>query len=240
MALAERDVRLALGIVEAGAAPQNGSPFGAELLDAMLGAIPVLTVDYLERRFGEAPAVSMVRHEVWPAQEELDELLARAGAGYPLNTTHHATSPEPLRLSDFVSIGAFRKSATYAVLMRPFGVEYELKLWLPAPPGHARAFCFARGPGTDFSARDVDLLRLVRPHLARLRARWERAPRPPQLTKREQDVLELVAQGLTNREVARRLFISPGTVRKHLENVFEKLGVRTRAGAVAAAFRASS
>ena len=134
-------MRLALGIVEAGAATQNGSPFGVELLDAMLGAIPVLTVDYLERRFGEAPAVSMVRHEVWPAQEELDELLARAGAGYPLNTTHHATSPEPLRLSDFVSIGAFRKSATYAVLMRPFGVEYELKLWLPAPPGHARAFC---------------------------------------------------------------------------------------------------
>jgi DNA-binding CsgD family transcriptional regulator len=124
--------------------------------------------------------------------------------------------------------------------MRPFGVDHELKLWLPAPPGHTRCFCFARGRGKDFSTRDLELLRLVRPHLARLRARWNRGPRPPQLTERERDVLELVAQGLTNREVARRLFISPLTVRKHLEHVYEKLGVRTRAGAVAAAFRAGS
>lgn len=240
MALAERDVRLALGIVEAAAATQNGSPFGLELLDALGEAIPVLTVDYMERRFGEAPAFSIVRHEVWPTQQELDELLAGAGTAYPLNTTHHAASCEPLRLSDFVPIASFRKSPTYAALMRPFGVEHELKLWLPAPPGHARAFCFARGPGRDFSDRDLELLRLVRPHLARLRARWERGPRPVQLTERERDVLGLVAQGLTNREVARRLVISPLTVRKHLEHVYAKLGVRTRAGAVAAAFRAAS
>ena len=240
MALAEKDVRLALGIVEAAATTQNGSPFGVELLDAMLEAIPVLTVEYMERRFGEAPAFSMARHEVWPPQEEVDELMARIGAAYPLDTTHHATSTEPLRISDFVSIGAFRKSATYAVLMRPFGVEYELKLWLPAPPGHARAFCLARGPGKDFSDRDVELLRLVRPYLARLRSRWERAPRPAPLTDRECDVLELVAHGMTNREVARRLFISPATVRTHLEHIYKKLGVRTRAGAVAAGFRAAS
>jgi DNA-binding CsgD family transcriptional regulator len=241
MALAERDVRLALGIVEAAAATQNGSPFGTELLDALIEAIPALTVDYMERRVAEAPAFSMAApSDVWPAQVEVDELLARVGSSYPLNTVEHATSSEPLRLTDFVSARAFRRTAAYAVTMRPFGVEYELKLWLPAPPGHTRCFCFARGPGKDFSTRDLDLLRLVRPHLAGLRARWERGPRPAQLTERERDVLELVAQGLTNREVARRLFISPLTVRKHLEHVYEKLGVRTRAGAVAAAFRAAS
>jgi len=80
----------------------------------------------------------------------------------------------------------------------------------------------------------------VRLHLARLRARWEPALRPAQLTERELDVLELVAQGLTNRQVAARLFIATGTVRTHLEHVYEKLGVRTRAGAVAAAFRITS
>jgi DNA-binding CsgD family transcriptional regulator len=241
VALAERDVRLALGIVEAAAATQNGSPFGAELLDALLEAIPALTVDYMERRAGEAPAFSLVAaHDVWPAQVEVDDLLARVGSSYPLNTVDHATSSEPLRLSDLVSARAFRRTAAYAVVMRPFGVEYELKLWLPAPAGHTRCFCIARGPGDDFSSRDVELLRLVRPHLARLRGRRERGPRPSRLTKRERDVLELVAQGLTNREVARRLFISPLTVRKHLEHVYEKLGVRTRAGAVAAAFRAGS
>ena len=38
---------------------------------------------------------------------------------------------------------------------------------------------------------------------------------------RERDILELVAQGLTNAQVARMLWISPGTVRKHLENAYE-------------------
>jgi DNA-binding CsgD family transcriptional regulator len=62
----------------------------------------------------------------------------------------------------------------------------------------------------------------------------------PSLTERELDVLALVAQGLTNRQIGRRLFISPGTVRTHLEHIYDKLGVRSRAGAVSAAFRIAS
>jgi DNA-binding NarL/FixJ family response regulator len=46
-------------------------------------------------------------------------------------------------------------------------------------------------------------------------------------------VLELVAEGLTNGEIAARLVISRGTVRRHLENVFEKLNVHTRTAAAA-------
>jgi DNA-binding CsgD family transcriptional regulator len=53
------------------------------------------------------------------------------------------------------------------------------------------------------------------------------------LTRREHEVVTLVAEGLTNAEIACRLWISPGTVRKHLENVFAKLGVHTRTAAVA-------
>jgi DNA-binding CsgD family transcriptional regulator len=56
------------------------------------------------------------------------------------------------------------------------------------------------------------------------------------LSPREHEILELVAQGLTNAEVARQLWISRGTVRKHLENVYEKLDVHSRTGAVAALF----
>ncbi len=233
-------MRLALGIVEAAVATQNGSPFGPELLDALLEAIPALNVEYMEWKFHEPTSFGIARpYDIWPEHEELAELMTHACWSYPLRDVDHSTSVEPLRLTDAVSARAFRKTACYAV-MRPFGVEHELKLWLPAPPRHSRCFEFNRGPGSDFSDRDVALLRLVRPHLARLRARWERAPRPAQLTERERDVLELVAQGLTNREVAARLFISSGTVRTHLEHVYEKLGVRTRAGAVAAAFRAAS
>ena len=53
------------------------------------------------------------------------------------------------------------------------------------------------------------------------------------LTRREHQVVLLVAEGLTNAEIARTLWISPGTVRRHLENVFAKLDVHTRTAAVA-------
>jgi DNA-binding CsgD family transcriptional regulator len=56
------------------------------------------------------------------------------------------------------------------------------------------------------------------------------------LTKREVEVLRLIAEGLTNREAARRLSVSDHTIRTHLEHVFTKLGVGTRTAAVAKAF----
>jgi DNA-binding NarL/FixJ family response regulator len=55
------------------------------------------------------------------------------------------------------------------------------------------------------------------------------------LTAREHEVLDLVAQGLTNAAIARRLFVSDKTVRNHVSNVFAKLHVAGRAEAVARA-----
>ena len=57
----------------------------------------------------------------------------------------------------------------------------------------------------------------------------------PQLTEREREVLDLVARGLTNAEIARRLVVSDKTVRNHVSNVFAKLHVAGRAEAVARA-----
>ena len=53
------------------------------------------------------------------------------------------------------------------------------------------------------------------------------------LTTREREILDLVAEGRTNKEVAAELWISTGTVRRHLENAYAKLGVHTRTAAVA-------
>ena len=53
------------------------------------------------------------------------------------------------------------------------------------------------------------------------------------LTPRERQVLDLLAQGMTNRQIADALVISPNTVKRHLKAIFEKLGVNTRAAAVA-------
>lgn len=59
----------------------------------------------------------------------------------------------------------------------------------------------------------------------------------PEVTKREQQVLELVAEGCANREVADKLGISPRTAAKHLENLFKKFDVHDRTELVAHAFR---
>ena len=56
------------------------------------------------------------------------------------------------------------------------------------------------------------------------------------LTARETEVLELIAQGLANREIARRLFVSEATVKTHINNLFTKLHLRDRAHAMRFAF----
>jgi ATP/maltotriose-dependent transcriptional regulator MalT len=55
-----------------------------------------------------------------------------------------------------------------------------------------------------------------------------------QLSNRERDVLELIAQGRTNREIAKTLFISESTAKVHVHHILEKLGVRSRTEAVRA------
>ena len=60
------------------------------------------------------------------------------------------------------------------------------------------------------------------------------SPRPA-LTEREVEILQLLACGLANRELAKKLFVSEATVKSHLSHIYAKLGVDTRTGAVTAA-----
>ncbi|WP_329139402.1 response regulator transcription factor [Streptomyces sp. NBC_00670] len=74
---------------------------------------------------------------------------------------------------------------------------------------------------------------LSAPVADRLLARL-RDPRPS-LSEREREILQQLSGGLGNREIARALFISEATVKTHLQRIYGKLGVETRAGAVAVA-----
>ncbi|GII81548.1 DNA-binding response regulator [Sphaerisporangium rufum] len=79
---------------------------------------------------------------------------------------------------------------------------------------------------------------VLSPTVSGLLARKAEAPERRTLSRRELDVLTLIARGATNREVAAKLFITEATVKTHLLHVFAKLGVKDRAAAVAAAYEA--
>ncbi|HCI81207.1 MAG TPA: hypothetical protein DHW02_16130 [Ktedonobacter sp.] len=55
------------------------------------------------------------------------------------------------------------------------------------------------------------------------------------LSTREIEVLQLVADGLSNRDIANKLVVTQGTVKKHLEHIYNKLDVRSRTAALAKA-----
>ena len=63
------------------------------------------------------------------------------------------------------------------------------------------------------------------------------SPPGPALTDREREVLDLIARGSTNREIAGELFLSPHTVKEHTSSLYRKLGARNRAEAVQKAQR---
>jgi len=143
------------------------------------------------------------------------------------------------KYSDFLSRRAFRRHPVYVELARPLGIEDMFRLWL-YPDGSFRARLEFDRPDWGFRESDRTALDLLLPHLRRFfrgslaRRRCVAQLSVSGLTPREHEILEYVAAGLTNAEIARLLWISPGTVRKHLENAFEKLDVHTRTAAVAA------
>ena len=63
------------------------------------------------------------------------------------------------------------------------------------------------------------------------------AQTPVKLTAREEEILQMLPSGRTNREIAVALRRSPDTVKGHLERIFRKLGAQDRTAAVAEAFR---
>ncbi|MGW4965211.1 response regulator [Nonomuraea sp. NPDC004186] len=77
---------------------------------------------------------------------------------------------------------------------------------------------------------------VLSPSVAGVLTQKLRAPRQQPLSRRELEVLSLISRGATNRDVAKRLFITEATVKTHLLHIFAKLEVNDRAAAVAAAY----
>jgi len=168
--------------------------------------------------------------------------------------THYARTREryPRKISDFLTLTQFKNLALHTEFFRPLGLNYQMAVTIPSTPDLVIGIALNRSQA-DFSERDRSVLEVIRPHLAQAyrnaaeRTRLtERAasverieqgggrqvtPEAGALTRREHEVLSLVAEGKTNPEIGARLTISGRTVQKHLEHVYAKLGVRSRTAA---------
>src|SRR5262249_40492376 len=138
-----------------------------------------------------------------------------------------------VRLSDLVSRRALHRLPIYDYFWRPFGVEYDFGVRVNYPQRRGIDLSCTRSH-KDFSDGERDLLEALRPYLLRTLQRLDANSIGETLrvefgiSRREAEVLALVARGRTNSQIAVTLFLSAGTVRKHLEHLYAKLDVTTR------------
>jgi DNA-binding CsgD family transcriptional regulator len=234
--LSESDYRQVLDVLYEAAAVEGPIPFPDPVLKALRQLVPCDVVSYHERLGGRATVV-FAGEPRGPMTPEIRDATRRTWNKCPLTPVANAR-----KYSDVLTPRAFHRLELYQECARPLGVEDMFRLWLD-PRGEAGARLEFDRAQRDFSERDRAVLDELRPHLEQFRRRANRrcAHRrmsrvAARLTAREREVVELVAEGMTNAEVARVLWLAPGTVRKHLENAYEKLEVHTRTAAVAAAF----
>ena len=333
--LSPSDLGQALNLLREAEDVAGPDPFPTQLLDRFRELIGCDCVDYCEL---DRPHERVLFLDGCARARELDteppvdsvRTFWRLRHQHPVCAHQDRTGDfGALKLSDFLTLKQLHGLEIYRDFFRPFGVEYELEVGLPAPPTHTKVFLFSRS-NRDFTERERLLLDLLRPHLISLYAaarnrgmvaalqncehsprllvvpgrdgsvdfagpdarqllrryfgrdaerllpeavrdwlRWEGTrlngdgSHPlhgspltfdrghhrlvvrrvgdalllqedvASLTRREREILGLVAQGRSNAEIAAGLWISPGTVRIHLQHIYEKLGVRSRTAAVA-------
>jgi DNA-binding CsgD family transcriptional regulator len=238
--LSSSDLRSVLEFVETAWALAGERAVTSETLDALDRLIPSDEAAYCELDHVHKQVTAYV--DTNGSDGGADDLFWGIVDDHPLCRHQRAYADfSATRLSDVISVRKLVNSRVYADWFRPAGIAAELEAGIARSRALTRNFILDRAHG-DFSARDRAVLELVRPHLARIeettRLRAAASAYEPdeldRLTAREAEILELVATGLTNAAIAERLWISPGTVKKHLDNVYAKLGVANRTAAVIA------
>ncbi|MFC6082792.1 response regulator transcription factor [Sphaerisporangium aureirubrum] len=170
----------------------------------------------------------------WPetrlTSATMTEVTRRNMERHPLIQHYvHTTDRRPLAVTDVTTMRSWRSSAVGSDIRSVTGFYDHLALPLLSPTGTMRAFALGRPDGS-FTAQEREFVERLHPVLIALDSR-ARLARPtataPRLTPREEQVLELVAAGLSRRLAARRLRVSIRTVDKHLETIYRKLGVNS-------------
>jgi DNA-binding CsgD family transcriptional regulator len=194
------------------------------------------------------PAAGQVHYTDYPAgtlAPATQKIFAAHVHEHPVINYYRVTgSGQAMKISDFLSQRQFHRLGLYAEFFRQIPVEHQIAISMLGPDGEIIGIALNRGRG-NFTETERAVLGLLRgPLMAALaRARNRQLAHsalrttPPAslaaLTDREIQVLELVALGHTNAAIAHMLDVSPRTIAKHLEHIYRKLGVASRAAAAA-------
>ncbi|HVX42911.1 MAG TPA: helix-turn-helix transcriptional regulator [Mycobacteriales bacterium] len=178
---------------------------------------------------------SLRRSDTWTVRTDPDRLLGtdqrdrliRSGAADPLLRRVRTAAGPAIRRSDVQPDAEYRNSPLFPAV---FPVLHQLAFGFDAGGGRAGYLLFNRS-GADFTPAELLLAEVIRPRLEVAIGRFAPGIQLQRITERETAVLDLVVQGLTNRQIASQLGISPRTVGKHLEHSYAKLGQPCRVGA---------
>jgi DNA-binding CsgD family transcriptional regulator len=232
MTVTTRDLRRLVAIGDPGRLSEPGDPLPPSILHDLAQLVPCDDVIYQAH---DANRQEVVDYQTMQPPEFED---AESNAwfwthfwvwesGVPELTGNH----NPVITDADISLtpAALDARAEYG---RMIHVRYNAMVNLPPHGQISRRILLLRRDGRGFSAREKLLLELIRPHLAELVTAAPHPPPSPALTRRQRDVLRLIGAGFTNGQVARRLGIAEGTVRKHLENAYATLQVTNRVAAL--------
>ncbi len=244
LTVTERDLRRMFDVIDRGRQAGPDEVYPRDLMRALAELIPADDITF---------QVSRPLDREFVAYEEVTENEVDPGDGWEdlfwRSFWNDDACSRPQRTGDYVSVWKVSDYLSARQLdrspvgewFRAIGVRSEITVPFPAIGAEDRRMLLFRGPGRDFTERERLLLRMLRPHLVEVHRDLERRRAgTPDLTSRQLELLRLVAEGHSNTQIARRLFVAEGTVRKHLENIYERLGVTSRTAAVATAFPLSA
>jgi ATP/maltotriose-dependent transcriptional regulator MalT len=162
---------------------------------------------------GESALAATVAHSAL-ATSRSNETLAYAAAALAVCAARtDACASEISRFYDVLA-----QTSAYDALVCAYRVEPDI-----LPPLLTKGLATNKLTVVLHNAHDVDIARRVG-----ISINMSFVPGESALTRREREVLALVEEGLTNRAIAERLFISPSTAKVHVRHILEKLGVRSR------------
>jgi len=207
---------------------------GVRLLPTLV-ASEMTTLSVCDLASGRREVVSCPAGRIGAADRECFD---RFFFDHPLVRYHAHGGAGAHRISDSIAFARFREGPLYADYYRRIGIDHAMALPLYLDDRTLVSFVLNRHR-RDFSDRDRDVLDLARTTLGgmyRAMRPARRAGRVPlrltaMLTARERQVLDWLSAGKTDRDISAILDCSHRTVQKHLQRIYDKLGVETRTAA---------